>query len=186
MLNETMRKTLVIAASLFILLSAGFLILKYIRINNFKTKPQNAPQIIPAATSSADQHGSDQATNQSQITPQKIVEVKSGSKPHPTQQDIQKNPSLYTDAFIDSDHDGLPDELEKKYGTDPNKADTDGDGLTDYQEVMSYFTDPLNPDTDHDGYSDGDEVKRKFNHCGDGPLPMGNELIKACAKLRKK
>ena len=36
-------------------------------------------------------------------------------------------------------------------------ADTDGDGLTDPEEVL-YNTDPLNPDTDGDGVSDGDEV----------------------------
>ncbi|MBI4728405.1 MAG: PQQ-binding-like beta-propeller repeat protein [Acidobacteria bacterium] len=36
--------------------------------------------------------------------------------------------------------------------------DTDGDGLTDWQEVNFYGTDPLNPDSDDDGLSDGDEV----------------------------
>jgi len=44
------------------------------------------------------------------------------------------------------------------YYTDPNNPDTDGDGLTDGQEVLIYGTDPTNPDTDGDGLSDGDEV----------------------------
>ncbi|MEK7083677.1 MAG: L,D-transpeptidase family protein [Patescibacteria group bacterium] len=35
--------------------------------------------------------------------------------------------------------------------------DTDGDGLTDEKEAV-YYTDPANPDTDGDGYSDGEEV----------------------------
>ena len=35
--------------------------------------------------------------------------------------------------------------------------DTDGDGLTDDQEV-AIGTDPQNPDTDGDGTNDGDEV----------------------------
>lgn len=35
--------------------------------------------------------------------------------------------------------------------------DTDGDGLTDAEEVL-YGTDPTNPDTDGDGVNDGDEI----------------------------
>lgn len=38
-------------------------------------------------------------------------------------------------------------------------ADTDGDGLTDEQEINIYHTNPLIPDTDNDGVSDGDEVQ---------------------------
>jgi hypothetical protein len=36
--------------------------------------------------------------------------------------------------------------------------DSDGDGLSDYEEEHVYGTDPDNPDTDGDGKSDGDEV----------------------------
>jgi outer membrane protein OmpA-like peptidoglycan-associated protein len=61
----------------------------------------------------------------------------------------------------DSDADGLTDDEERRIGTDPYKADTDGDGLSDYQEVKEYKTDPLNPDTDYDGLKDGPEV---FTH----------------------
>lgn len=45
-------------------------------------------------------------------------------------------------AFADSDKDGLADEMEKKLGTDPNKADTDEDGYLDGQEVAAGY-DPL-------------------------------------------
>ena len=37
------------------------------------------------------------------------------------------------------------------HNTDPNLADTDGDGLSDYDEVILYNTDPLLVDTDGDG-----------------------------------
>ncbi len=40
----------------------------------------------------------------------------------------------------------------------PNDRDTDGDGLTDDQEVNVTKTDPTNPDTDGDGLTDGQEV----------------------------
>jgi outer membrane protein OmpA-like peptidoglycan-associated protein len=59
----------------------------------------------------------------------------------------------------DSDGDGLSDYDEMfVYNTNPLNPDTDGDGLNDYDEIFVYGTDPLNPDTDGDGLSDGDEV----------------------------
>lgn len=38
------------------------------------------------------------------------------------------------------------------------KADTDNDGLTDYEEIKLYNTDSLKTDTDGDGIPDGDEL----------------------------
>ncbi len=59
----------------------------------------------------------------------------------------------------DSDGDGLSDWEELNiYFTDPLNPDTDGDGLSDYDEVRRHGTDPLNPDTDGDGLSDYEEV----------------------------
>jgi arylsulfatase A len=65
--------------------------------------------------------------------------------------------------FPDNDLDGMPNGFESKYaGLDrdnPSDAalDFDGDGLTNLEEYRA-GTDPLNPDTDGDGVSDGDEV----------------------------
>jgi len=67
---------------------------------------------------------------------------------------------------IDSDQDGLPDVRETELGTDPRNADTDGDGLTDGDEVLKYGTNPLNADTDGDGYPDGTEVKNGYSPLG--------------------
>lgn len=58
----------------------------------------------------------------------------------------------------DPDGDGLTNEQEYEHSTDPMNPDTDGDGLSDGDEVNKYGTDPLNPDTDGDGYSDGLEI----------------------------
>lgn len=46
--------------------------------------------------------------------------------------------------FQDADQDGLTNEEEQLYGTDPQKADTDGDGYSDGAEVRSGY-DPLKP-----------------------------------------
>ena len=75
----------------------------------------------------------------------------------------------------DSDGDGLSynDEISGWYITiyyengtnktihvtsDPNKRDTDGDGLTDFEELL-HGSNPRMNDSDEDGLSDYDEVK---------------------------
>jgi hypothetical protein len=42
-------------------------------------------------------------------------------------------------------------------------TDSDGDGLTDFEELNTYFTDPNNADTDGDGFSDAEEIAGEFN-----------------------
>ena len=55
----------------------------------------------------------------------------------------------------DSDGDGLSnyDEI-KRYGTSPNLFDTDGDGIGDAEEIAQ-GSNPLDPDQDRDGIADG-------------------------------
>ena len=83
----------------------------------------------------------------------------------------------------DDDKDGLMKKEEKLLGTDPKNPDTDGDGLSDGEEVNKYKTDPLKADTDGDGLSDGDEVMKyktdplKADSDGDGINDM-DELMK--------
>ncbi|MCR4256740.1 MAG: thrombospondin type 3 repeat-containing protein [Candidatus Uhrbacteria bacterium] len=43
----------------------------------------------------------------------------------------------------DQDGDGLSDGEEDRLGTDPNNADTDGDGASDFAEAMILSSDPL-------------------------------------------
>jgi outer membrane protein OmpA-like peptidoglycan-associated protein len=72
----------------------------------------------------------------------------------------------------DTDADGLSDDDEVKYGTNPNKPDTDNDGLLDGKEVHRYRTDPKNRDTDDGGISDGAEVSHKTN-----PLDPDDDIL---------
>ena len=62
------------------------------------------------------------------------------------------------DPDLDADNDGLTNAIEAELGTDPNMADTDGDGLSDGDEHLDAGTDPLVSDTDTDGLSDGEEL----------------------------
>src|SRR5438270_3152056 len=69
------------------------------------------------------------------------------------------------DTLRDGDHNGLPDAWEGQYfghiGVDPT-ADADGDGLTNLAEYFN-GTDPSKADTDGDTISDGWEVSRGLN-----------------------
>jgi hypothetical protein len=58
----------------------------------------------------------------------------------------------------DPDRDGLTNLQEFQIGTNPNNPDTDGDGLSDGDEVNKYNTNPLLFSTDGSGIPDGIEA----------------------------
>jgi len=61
----------------------------------------------------------------------------------------------------DTDGDTLSDGDEiNKFKTSPLKKDTDGDDLSDAEEINIFKTDPLKVDTDADGLKDNVEVKQ--------------------------
>ena len=74
----------------------------------------------------------------------------------------------------DTDDGGYSDGLEYKLKTDPNDGgddDIDGDGLTNSEEDNIYKTDKFNPDTDNGGVWDGQEVKEDKTD----PLKAGDD-----------
>lgn len=68
------------------------------------------------------------------------------------------NLTTLTGPTQDADTDGLDNEHELANGTNPTIADTDGDGLSDGDEVLTHGTSPLTADTDADGMPDQWEV----------------------------
>ncbi|MBR6060781.1 MAG: hypothetical protein IKP67_01790, partial [Spirochaetales bacterium] len=55
----------------------------------------------------------------------------------------------------DADNDGVPLNEEIMYGTDDTKSDTDGDGLSDYEEIYGWYKDGIGLDAK---YSDSNKV----------------------------
>ena len=97
--------------------------------------------------------------------------------------DAAQNVNAASDSMVaavlsDSDQDLLNDEDERVRGTDPNSADTDNDGLTDFVEVDKYKTDPLKNDTDGDGYMDGEEVQSLHDPLKPPTDPTAAVLVK--------
>lgn len=109
-------------------------------------------------------------------------------------------------ARPDSDNDGVADEDEiKVYQTDPDKADTDGDGFNDWSELNNGFS-PLNsksvkledndndddglsdrlelnfhsnlnnPDTDGDGFKDGAEIDGGYDPLMAGKIKLARKI----------
>ena len=64
-----------------------------------------------------------------------------------------------SELALDMDRDGLNLTKEAKANSDPTSEDTDGDGLTDGNEVLTLMTDPTLEDTDGDNLADGWEVR---------------------------
>ena len=91
----------------------------------------------------------------------------SGDKLHPDDLGYQRM-AEYVGAYLtslsltnkpaDLDADGIYDFAEPKFGTSPLTSDTDGDGITDGQELFTYHSNPLSLDSDGDGLSDNYEV----------------------------
>ncbi len=89
-------------------------------------------------------------TGQTPVPDQQAVEP-TASTAEPPAPDAAPSPG-------DTDGDGLSDEDEVALGTDPLNRDFDVDGLLDGREVNQIGTDPLNDDSDGDGLKDGAEV----------------------------
>ena len=93
----------------------------------------------------------------------------------------------------DTDLDGLGDAVETNTGvyvspsdtgSNPNVADTDGDGLKDGPEVILYGTDPNKVDSDGDGFEDKFEIDTGFDPTSSSSSPDTTSEILTAVELR--
>ena len=82
----------------------------------------------------------------------------------------EKTEEIKIDKEFDSDHDGLPDYIEKVLGTDLNNSDTDGDGIPDSVEDATTGLDQTNP-ADARGDIDGDGMSNLLEYM------IGSEIV---------
>ena len=97
------------------------------------------------------------------------------------------------ESDIDTDTDGIPDRFEtgtgtyvspEDTGTSPTNPDSDGDGLTDGQEVYTHHSNPNIKDTDADGFDDGFEVSTGFSPTSAASTPDALSSIRTAAEYR--
>ncbi len=75
---------------------------------------------------------------------------------------------------------GISNEDLKKIPTgfiESNELDSDSDGLSDNLEI-ALGTDPQNKDSDEDGFNDQTEIENNYNPNGDGKIAIDNDLTK--------
>lgn len=72
--------------------------------------------------------------------------------------DNESFPVPGTAGFDDLDGDGISNREERELGSDPQRIDSDFDGVGDFAEIRTYFTSPTLVDSDGDGAWDGEEV----------------------------
>ncbi|MEK3880750.1 DUF3289 family protein [Paenibacillus sp. FSL M7-0420] len=85
--------------------------------------------------------------------------------------------NLGIDREKDSDKDGISDYYEEHYGLSATSKDTDGDGLSDRDELLVLKLNPLEPDSDKNGTADGDEDYDKDGLTNLEELLLGTSLI---------
>ncbi len=68
-----------------------------------------------------------------------------------------------SDAALDLDKDGVSNLIEAMYNTNPTKVDSDGDDLSDKDEIDIHKTHPAKADSDNDGMPDGYEITKGFD-----------------------
>ncbi|MFD2881656.1 cellulose binding domain-containing protein [Paenibacillus rhizoplanae] len=85
--------------------------------------------------------------------------------------------NLGIDREKDSDKDGISDYYEEHYGLSATSKDTDGDGLSDRDELLVLKLNPLETDSDKNGTADGDEDYDKDGLTNLEELMLGTSLI---------
>jgi hypothetical protein len=82
-----------------------------------------------------------------------------------------------SDGTGDEDSDGATDLQEWTALSNPTKMDTDGDSLTDGDEINTHLTSPILVDTDLDTFNDGFEVANGTDPTDDESFPLPSATL---------
>ena len=163
-------KVVLIILIILIIIGAGALVyLQYFKNNQLSpttTVPDNEINLVipddqPATTTDIDLEPDNE-----------VIDEEVDSNLISDNSEIINNPDIIDDTIDNPDliNDEMPVVIDDSLSEiDPN-LDSDGDGLTDYEEIHIYGTNPLVTDTDGDGYPDGEEVRAGYNPLGEGRL----------------
>lgn len=92
-----------------------------------------------------------------------------------------------SDGAEDIDCDNIDNQTEISYNINPGSSDTDGDNLTDFDEIYVHNSDPFKVDTDTDGLTDYNEICLGLNPLEidsnfDGILDSNERIINTARK----
>lgn len=169
--------------SILIVLGVGFLgFAGYFAYNRFIAKPKNTALV-------SDQNNNQQ-NNQNQPAPQPQPQPQPQSQiPDTWQQKFFNSPNCSNQDVCgdaaDPDHDGLTNLEEYNRGTDPNNPDSDGDGISDGDEVHVFGLDPANPKTAGvPKFTDSGDLNYKYNSRTHQPF-TDTELQQIAANIKQ-
>ncbi len=97
-----------------------------------------------------------------------------------------RNPFIYKEQYKNIGKGGCnePTEIQKKILMN---RDTDGDGLSDYDELYKYHTSPFLKDSDSDGIDDKKEIENKTDpNCPEGKNCFSNDLTNPTIQEKNK
>lgn len=139
-------------------------LLEILRQGNVQRIEAEKRRIIESATSSPKVSPSAHATSTNIGEIRKTIEESPEVVQDKIQKVLERSQQNIDETKIDSDHDGVSDYDEKNiYGTDPESADTDGDGYSDRAEITTGF-DPKNSDLHatitYENPKDSGEIKK--------------------------
>ncbi len=86
-------------------------------------------------------------------------------------------PDEEVDLETDTDEDGIADVIEELLGSDADNADSDNDGISDYDETVKLGTDPTLSDSDRNGIVDGEEDTDHDGIANNDEQALGTDMV---------
>jgi uncharacterized protein YxeA len=169
---------------LILIIAAGALFwINLNKSNELKKKNEETSQVSTTSTTNSNSTTSTTTTPVEKPKSEKFDKTKTGGDNSPASVALQNESTEVTTAWLqqyfvtpfvdaqgncvnatvcgntaDPDNDKLVNLSEYNFGTNPQSADDDKDGITDGDELFKYYTNPTKTDSDADGFTDFNEL----------------------------